>query len=173
MRVHLFCSTFAAIQHAGSSATADTCFTCLWHSWWQEGHSVYKYACGNSRCSGLEHAEEASLCHNWLNPALPGKRPLKWRWEWVTSVIDLSKGLFDYRIRIRIHNESEPKVNPAHTRHAQVIRFANWIWTEIHCESWCRSNNGIAPKWHVADVACDAVDRICGLRSRWITYILV
>ena len=27
-------------------------------------------------------------------------------------------GLFDYRIRIRIHNESEPKVNPTHIRHA-------------------------------------------------------
>jgi len=27
-------------------------------------------------------------------------------------------GLFDYRIRIRIHNESEPKVNPTHTRRA-------------------------------------------------------
>ena len=30
----------------------------------------------------------------------------------------LLMGLFDYRIRIRIHNESEPKVNPTHIRHA-------------------------------------------------------
>jgi len=29
-----------------------------------------------------------------------------------------TKGLFDYRIWIRIHNEFEPKVNPTHIRHA-------------------------------------------------------
>jgi len=28
----------------------------------------------------------------------------------------------------------------------KVIRFAKWIWTEIHCESWSRSDNWIAPK---------------------------
>jgi len=27
-------------------------------------------------------------------------------------------GLFDNRIRIRIHSEFEPKVNPTHARHA-------------------------------------------------------
>jgi len=30
----------------------------------------------------------------------------------------LIKVLFDYWIWITIHNESEPEVNPAHTRHA-------------------------------------------------------
>jgi len=28
----------------------------------------------------------------------------------------------------------------------KVIRFAKWIWTEIHCESWSRSDNRIAPQ---------------------------
>ena len=30
-------------------------------------------------------------------------------------------GLFDYRIRIRIYNESEPKVNPTNIRHAKSV----------------------------------------------------
>jgi len=34
------------------------------------------------------------------------------------SLLRLSSGLFDYQIEIRIHNESESKVNPTHTRHA-------------------------------------------------------
>ena len=37
----------------------------------------------------------------------------------------ITKGVFDYRMRIRIHNESESEVHP--TRHAhssKVIRFA-------------------------------------------------
>jgi len=28
----------------------------------------------------------------------------------------------------------------------KVIRFAKWIWTDIHCESWSGSDNRIAPK---------------------------
>ena len=36
-------------------------------------------------------------------------------------------GLFDYLIRIRLHNEFEPKVNPSHIRHA-------------YCHSICQVN---------------------------------
>jgi len=45
-------------------------------------------------------------------------------------------GLFDYGIRIRIHNESESEVNP--TPHSDPV---------IHCESWSGWDNRIAPKW--------------------------
>jgi len=65
-----------------------------------------------------------------------------------SSLKPISVGLFDYWIRIRIHNESESEVNPTHTRHAhwsKVIRFAKWISTEIHCESGSGFDNRIAP----------------------------
>jgi len=94
----------------------------------------------------------------WIDnqPLLAGLQPVKtpylpayWsepNWEctesaqWHTATVGMPflitnnaiKGLFEYRIRI--HNESGPKVNPTYTRHASVIRFAKWIWTEIQLE---------------------------------------
>jgi len=54
-------------------------------------------------------------------------------------------GVFDYRIR----SWFTMNLNPKRIRHAhwsKVIRYARWIWTQIHCESWPGSDNWILPR---------------------------
>ena len=43
----------------------------------------------------------------------------------------------------------------------KVIRFAKWIWTEIHCETWSGSDNWIRPTWQVRLWVCSRIILQC------------
>jgi len=68
----------------------------------------------------------AILCvHLSVRPTHAGIVSKRWHVAWCSlhrqfqatgQPVSRAQGLFDYRIRI--HNESEPKVNPTHTTHA-------------------------------------------------------